>query len=105
MLVMRRIPSFWSAGGLAKRRRLVHAVRDHAFLPGLADFWTFEWIALPVALVTDEDVGAWPYSVWILVKWVAILGAPCTGQRLRADLGVGGVYFVELLILSRAVGR
>ena len=27
-------PLVWSAGGLPKRRRLVHAVRNRAFLPG-----------------------------------------------------------------------
>ena len=32
-------PLVWSAGALPKRRRLVHAVRDHAFLPGPAAIW------------------------------------------------------------------
>ena len=27
-------PLVWSAGALRKRRRLVHAVRERAFLPG-----------------------------------------------------------------------
>ena len=29
-------PMVWSAGGAPKRRRVVHAVRDRAFLPGPA---------------------------------------------------------------------
>ena len=43
-------------------------------------------------------LGAWPFSVGILVKWVAFLGSfhwPATG----ADLGFGRVSFVEILIL------
>ena len=32
----------WSDGALPKKRRLVHAVRDHAMLPGLASLWTSE---------------------------------------------------------------
>ena len=73
-------------------------MRDHAFLPRPADIWTSEWIALPAAPVTAEDVEAWPYSVGILVKWVAFLSSlhrPAAG----ADLGVGGVSFVKMLIL------
>ena len=33
-------PSVWSAGTLPKRRRLVHAVRDRAFLPGPLGLWS-----------------------------------------------------------------
>ena len=67
-------PLVWSAGVLPKRRRLVHAVRDRVFLPGPAGIWEREWIALAATPVTAEDVGAWPYSVGILVKLVAFLG-------------------------------
>ena len=44
------------------------------------------------------DVIAWPYSVGILLEWVSFLGNlhwPAAGS----DLGVGGVSFVELLLL------
>ena len=34
-----RDPLFWSAGAPPKRRRLVHAVRDQAFLPGPPGTW------------------------------------------------------------------
>ena len=40
-----------------KRRGLVHAVRDHAFLPGPAGIWDGEWIALAAAPITADDVG------------------------------------------------
>ena len=48
--------------------------------------------------ITCHDVELWPYSVSMLVKWVAFLYAlhwPAGGS----DLGVGGVSYVELLIL------
>ena len=60
-------PLVWSAGTLPKRRRLVHAVRDHAFLPGPAGIWDGEWIALAAAPITADGVGTSPYSVRILV--------------------------------------
>ena len=49
-------PLVWYAGALPKRRRLVHAVRDRAFLPGPPGLWD-------------------------------------------SDLGVGGISYLELLIL------
>ena len=72
---------------------------DHAFLPGTSGHlgWS-EWIALAAAPVTADDVEVWPYSVGILVQWVAFLSSlhwPAAG----ADLGVGGVSFVEMFIL------
>ena len=35
-------PRVWSVGGAPKRRRVVHAVRDRAFLPGPAGIWDGE---------------------------------------------------------------
>ena len=67
-------PLVWSAGALPKRRRLVRAVRDRAFLPGTAGIWDVEWIALALAPVTADDVETWPCSVGILVKWVGFFG-------------------------------
>ena len=37
-------PLVWSAGALPKRRRLVHAVLDWAFLPGPPGIWDSEWV-------------------------------------------------------------
>ena len=48
--------------------------------------------------ITDDDVGFWPYSVGALVKMAAFLRTlhwPASG----ADLDVGGVSYVEPLIL------
>ena len=36
-------PMVWSVGGAPKRRRVVHAIRDRAFLPGPAGIWDGEW--------------------------------------------------------------
>ena len=40
-------PLVWSVGALPKRRRLVHAVRDRAFLPGPLHLWESEWVNVP----------------------------------------------------------
>ena len=67
-------------------------------MPGPAGIWDGEWIALAAALITADDVGTWPYSVGILVKWVAFFSSlhwPAGG----ADLVVGGASSVEVLTL------
>ena len=43
-------PLVWSAGAHPKRRRLVHAVRDRAFLPGPPGIWHSEWFRVPADL-------------------------------------------------------
>ena len=48
--------------------------------------------------ITVEDVRVWPYSVSLLVKVSAFLGT-LHWPAGAVDLGVGGVSFVELLIL------
>ena len=91
-------PMVWSAGSLPKRRRLVHAVRNLALLPGPPAIWLGDWVAGPFVAVCDDDIAQWPYSPSLLVKWVSFLGSlhwPAHG----GDLGVGGVSYVELLIL------
>ena len=91
-------PSVWSAGALPKRRRLVHAVRDRAFLPGPPGIWDSDWVEVPASAICAEDTARWPYTPGLLVKWVSFLGSlhwPAGGL----DLGVGGISCVELLIL------
>ena len=83
---------------LSKRRRLVHAVRDRAFLPGPLGIWDSEWVTVPATAICVDDIAHWPHTRGLLVKWVAFLGTlhwPAGG----ADLGVGGISYVELLIL------
>ena len=91
-------PHVWSAGALRKRRRLVPAIRDRAFLPGPPGIWHSEWFQLPAAAICAEDIALWPYIPGLLVKWVSFLGS-LHWPVGDLDLGVGGVSFVELLIL------
>ena len=91
-------PLVWSAGAHPKRRRLVHAVRDRAFMPGPPGIWGSDWVNVPSSAVLAEDVAHWPHTPGLLVKWVSFVGSlhwPDNGL----DLGVGGIFFVELLIL------
>ena len=67
-------PVVWSAGALPKRRRLAHAVRDLAMLPGPPAIWESAWVNVRagdwvdglVAVISPEDVAHWPY---LLVFW------------------------------------
>ena len=57
-----------------------------------------EWVNVPASAISAVDVAHWPYTNGLLVKWVAFLGTlhwPAGGL----DLGVGGISYVELLIL------
>ena len=86
-------PLVWSAGALPKRRRLVHAVRDRAFLPGPPGVGESEWVTVPTSAICAEDVAHWPYTTGLLVKWVSFLGSlrwPAGGLHL----GVGGIPYV-----------
>ena len=67
-------PLVWSAGSLPKRPRVLHAVRDFAFLPGAVGIWDGDWVSFVVSGITAEDVRVWPYSVSLLVKVSAFLG-------------------------------
>ena len=91
-------PLVWSAGSLPKRPRVLHAVRDIAFLPGPVGLWDGDWVSFGVSGITAEDVRVWPYSVSLLVKVSAFLGT-LHWPAGAVDLGVGGVSFVEMLIL------
>ena len=89
-------PLVWSAGCAPKKRWV--AVRDRAFLPGPPDLWVGSWITVAATPISCRDIEVWPYSVGMLVKWVALLHSlhwPAEG----CSLGVGGVSCVELLIL------
>ena len=96
-------PLVWSAGPLHKRRRLVHAVRDRAFLPVPPGIWHSEWFQVPAAAICAEDIALWPYTPGLLVKWVSFLNS-LHWPVGDLDLGVGGVSYVELLIHVRALG-
>ena len=65
---------------------MVHAVRDHSFLPEPAGIWVGEWLTFGSSPVTADAVEVWPYSVGLLVKLVTLLGR-CTRPRLERTLG------------------
>ena len=91
-------PLVWSAGALRKRRRLVHAVRDRAFLPGLPGIWDSEWFQIPAAAICAEIL---LFGLILLVFWLS--GSLFLGSLHwpvgDSDLGVGGISYVELFIL------
>ena len=91
-------PLVWSAGSLPKRRDIVDAVRNFAFLPGPVGLWSGEWVSFGVSGITVEDVRVWPYTVSLLVKVSAFLGT-LHWPAGAVEFGVGGVSFVEVLIL------
>ena len=64
-------PMVWSVGGALKRRRVVHAVRDRAFLPGAAGVWDGEWGVVAASHITCHDIEFWQCTVSMLVKWVS----------------------------------
>ena len=81
-------PLVWSAGALPKRRRLVHAVLHHAMLPGPLAIWDSEWISVPGAAISADDVAHWPCTTGLLVKWVVFFwGSPCIGLLVVRILG------------------
>ena len=89
-------PLIWSAGSAPKRRRV--AVRNRAFLPGPPDLWVGAWISVAATPISCRDIEVWPFSVGMLVKWVSFLSS-LHWPAGECDLGVGGVSYVELLIL------
>ena len=66
-------PLVWSAGALPKRRRLVHAVRDRAFLPGPLALWDSDWVVILASAVSAADIALWLYTLGLLVQWVSLL--------------------------------
>ena len=91
-------PVVWSSAADPKRRRVDRAVRDLAWLPGPDSLWASDWEIYPVVGVTAADVQAWPFSVGPLIKISHFLGS-LHWPVGALDLGVGGVSYLELLIL------
>ena len=90
-------PLVWSAGSLPKKRRVVGAVRIFFFLPGPVGIWGGDWVSFVwvVSLLKMFGIG---HILCLLVKMSAFLGT-LHWPAGAVDLGVGGVSFVELLIL------
>ena len=91
-------PTVWSGGGPAKVRRVRISAWEFAWVPGPVGLWRHGSVGWPSIEVCDDDVEFWPYSTGLLVKFCSFLSSlhwPSTVD----DLGVGGVSYVELLIL------
>ena len=91
-MVLLLILWYGPAGALSVRRRLVQAVRDGAFLA-----WATCHLGLGMGSCACIRYQCC-YTTGLLVKWVTFLSTlhwPVGG----ADLGFGGVSFVELLTL------
>ena len=73
-------------------------VRNLAWLPGPPELWTARWFQMPRATTGEADVAAWPFSFSLLVKVVYFLGTLHWPSDV-GDLGIGGVSYLELLIL------
>ena len=63
--------------------------------PGI---WESDWFQVPATVICAEDVALWPYAPGLFVKWVSFLSTVHWPVG-NLDLGVGGVSYVELLIL------
>ena len=88
-------PVVWSAGALPKRRRLVHAVRDLAMLPGTLLFGLVNGLQVLLLLLVLRMWRSGPTPL-VLVEWVAFPGSlhwPAGG----VDLGVGGCHMLSCL--------
>ena len=83
-------PLVWSAGSLPKRRRLVHAVRDLALLPGPPDGGLLVLLLLLMLTIL-------PSGLTLQVFWLSgfLFLAPCTGLLM-----VGILELVVFLMLS-----
>ena len=91
-------PVVWSRNSTLKRRRVRTCDGNFARLPGSAALWASDWYCLPIARISDGDISSWPFSVGLLAKIVHFLGS-LHWPRGAGDLGVGGVSYLELLIL------
>ena len=90
--------------GPAKKRRVRVSAWEFAWVPGPVGLWRHGSVGWPCIEVGEDDVGFWPYSVGLLVKFCSFLSSlhwPSTVD----DLGVGGVSFVELLMLYERWAR
>ena len=91
-------PLVWSAvpslRGVGWFMRFVTGLccRDHLF------FLDSEWDCVPAPAISADDIAHWSFSTGLLVKWIAFLGTLHWPAGVL-DLGVGGISYVELLIL------
>ena len=91
-------PTVWCIGAPAKKVKSSEAVCEFAAPPGPDDLGWDGWCGIRIGPLTSGDFDLWPYSPGLLVKFSAFLGSlhwPVAGE----DLVIGGVSFIEILIL------
>ena len=64
-------PTVRDEGAKTKKRRVLQALWEFAWVPGLPDLWRHGSVGWPCIPVGAADVAAWPYSVGMLVKLCA----------------------------------
>ena len=92
----------WSQGGVSKRKRILLAVREFAWVLGASELWRFGSVGWPAIDVVPNDIRSWRFSFGALVKNCAFL---CTlhWPPTVEDLEVGGLSFVELFIMCMSI--
>ena len=83
--------------------QVVDAVRNASLLPGLAHIWESGWFGVLPSVVAADDVRIGPYSVGVLVKMITFLGT-LHWTSSGSEMWVGGISYVELLILYELWG-
>ena len=95
-------PTVWSSGGLAKKRKVRVSAWEFAWVPGPVGLWrhgSISWLCIEVG---EGDVGFWPYSVGLLVKFCSFLSSLHLLSTVD-DLGVGERWVGERLNLEMSV--
>ena len=91
-------PIVWDRERQPKRRRVLQAVREFAWVLCPPDLWRHGSVWWPAIHVDEADVAAWPYSAAMLVKLCAFLSSlHC--PAVVGDLEMFGISYVELLAL------
>ena len=83
----------WSSGALTQKARNNPSVRALAWLPSPTTLGTRGWQGWPHIIFSPDDVGGWPFSVGLLVKFGAFLGTLHWSSFSFDDLGLGGATF------------
>ena len=64
-------PTVRDEGAKTKKRRVLQALWEFAWVPGLPGLWRLGSVGWPCIPVGAADVAAWPYSVGMLVELCA----------------------------------
>ena len=91
-------PTVWCVGAPAKKAKLSEAVCEFAAAPGPDALGWNGWCRVATSPLTRSDFDLWPYSPGLLIRFSAFLGS-LHWPSDREDLVMGGVSFIEVLML------